>query len=425
MQSFVRTRKLSDRKLIEIIKKLFEVLPDANVHGNYIGAVAFHASTLDELAKISSKGDERIIQDFVVRSGPQSDEVKFARGIFSNLTERDPGRTFHDFLRLREPSPFFDEIGLFEYPNYTQIGGYRTFDEKLKIEIARIIDKLRAPIQDTAGVEGANLELLLSQSLADLQETTRNFLERSAEARAADEASYQKRLSQLETDFTERTEELRLKREELEKIREEMHDREPQHERRKLRKELTGDLQTFLGKPPEGGFAKRNAVYLMYAAVGLIFIAISLFLTIRLDLSENVQQSLFWANTIKAAVSGIGGAAFIWAGLSGLKGSTESQRRFSQQLQRYSFDMDRASWVVETLLQMNSMESAQVPDVWLEAACRELFAQEPTSDGAGDSLTALAALLDATARAKIGTNGFEFELNKRALRRLANQSPED
>jgi hypothetical protein len=163
----------------------------------------------------------------------------------------------------------------------------------------------------------------------------------------------------------------------------------------------------------------------MYASVGLIFIAISIFLTVRLDLSENVQQSLFWANTIKAAVSGVGGAAFIWAGLSGLKGSTESQRRFSQQLQRYSFDMDRASWVVETLLQMNSMESAQVPDVWLEAACRELFAQEPTSDGAGDSLTALAALLDATARAKIGTNGFEFELNKRALRRLADQASQD
>jgi hypothetical protein len=118
MQSFVRTRKLSDRKLLEIIKKLFDILPDANVQGNYIGAVAFSASNLADLSKISSKGDERIIQEFVVRSGSHSDEVKFARGTFANLVERDSSRIFHDFMRLREPSPFFDEIGLFKYPNY-------------------------------------------------------------------------------------------------------------------------------------------------------------------------------------------------------------------------------------------------------------------------------------------------------------------
>jgi hypothetical protein len=260
-----------------------------------------------------------------------------------------------------------------------------------------------------------------------LQETTRKFLEKLAEMRAADEESYQKRLAQLEADFLERTEELRLKREDLERIREEMHDREPQHERRRLRENLTGDIKSLLENPPKSEFLRKNYTYLSFVAAGIVLITISLFLTSDLARlmpgytgDSVVPNAAFLIQAIKSLAAGAGGGAFLWAGLNGMKKSEELSRQISDGMQRYSHDMDRASWVVETLLQLNAVESAQVPDTWLEAVCNDLFTDASgTRSNQPDSLEALGALLDATARAKIGTDGFQFELERSQARKLA------
>lgn len=282
------------------------------------------------------------------------------------------------------------------------------------------------PLKET-GQPFEGLDALLSQNLSDLQETSRNFLEQSAAARKADEEAYQSRLSKLEAEFEAKNEDLQKKRSELDRIREEMHDREPQHERRRLREKLTGDIKGLLESPPKSAFVSKNYTYLAFIIAGIFLILISLFLTSDLArlMPGNVGDSVapnaaFLIQAIKSLAAGAGGGAFLWAGLNGMKKSEELSRQIYDRMQRYSHDMDRASWVVETLLQLNAVESAQVPDAWLEAVCNDLFVD---ASGARlsqpDSLEALGALLDATARAKIGTDGFHFELDRSQARKLA------
>jgi hypothetical protein len=83
--------------------------------------------------------------------------------------------------------------------------------------------------------------------------------------------------------------------------------------------------------------------------------------------------------------------------------------------------MDRASWVVETILQMNSAEKSEVPDEWLEAVCRDLFVTTAQSREESRPLDAFAALFDATAKARIGTNGLEFEIDRKGAKKLAQE----
>jgi hypothetical protein len=155
-----------------------------------------------------------------------------------------------------------------------------------------------------------------------------------------------------------------------------------------------------------------------------VFVGISLAFSINWNSTTPVggEIAAFWVRSLKSLLSGVAGGAFAWAGLAGLKSSARAFREYEQQIRRYAFDMDRASWTVETLLQMNSMETAQVPDQWLEAVCRDMFVLSPQQGEETRSLDALAALLDATARAKIGTGGFEFELDRKQAREIARQA---
>jgi hypothetical protein len=132
-------------------------------------------------------------------------------------------------------------------------------------------------------------------------------------------------------------------------------------------------------------------------------------------------SAAFWARTAKSVASGAVGAAFAWAGLSGLKASAIALREHEKSVERYAFDMDRASWVVETLLQMNFVEQAEVPNEWLEAVCRDLFVTSGHKAEESRSLEAFAALFDATAKARIGTNGIEFEVDRKGAKKLASE----
>lgn len=80
----IRTRKLSDKNIVEFLRKLFSILPDVSVNGFYAGGVAFHVSDLTELTEIPQKSNERLVESFsATRASGQSDVVQFARGITS------------------------------------------------------------------------------------------------------------------------------------------------------------------------------------------------------------------------------------------------------------------------------------------------------------------------------------------------------
>lgn len=290
---------------------------------------------------------------------------------------------------------------------------------------AREIGKYAAPVVSVDQEQAAQFGQVLDQNISELQRVTIDFLDASRVAREEDEKALQVRLQELESSYIARSTELEEQKRALELRRKELNDREPQHERRRLREHLTAKLQEVLAQPKKTANDREWLSGIFYLGIAAVFISISAALSFGLGSSQGPtggELTAFWVRSVKSLVSGVAGAAFAWAGLANLKSSARAFREYEQQIQRYSFDMDRASWVVETLLQMSSMEKGEIPDQWLEAACRDLFHDSSIRPEEPRSLDALAALLDTTARAKIGSGGFEFELDRKQARELAQQA---
>lgn len=412
-------RKLSDKNLVDFIKKIFEILPDAIARGTYAGGVGFEFSKMSELEGLPKRNSERLIDQVTIsRLDEKSDVVRFERGVTSSVQPNNQQIPFNKFS-VRDADPYYDELAIFRNPNSNNILGYVPFTPKERIAISREIGKFAVPINLSNPTNAEALGHLLDQNLSDLQRITVEFLERSANSRLEDEAAYRARKAELDARFSKKSADLDRKKAELEKRRSELNDREPQHERRRLREHLTERLQTTISSPlAETGQRERISHYYYFAAA-MVFVTFSISLTLLQSASDNAGSAAFWALSFKSLISGVAGAAFAWAGLSGLKATAIATREYEQSIQRYAFDMDRASWVVETILQMNSTETAKVPDEWLENVCRDLFVTGDRSTNDTRSLDAFAALFDATAKARIGTNGLEFEIDRKGARKLA------
>lgn len=383
--------------------------------------IILNISDEEDVSLIPRKANERTIQRFTLKlSSHPSDYVEFRRGITQPQTD---GRHRQDIeaFTLRSPSAHFDEIAILRHHNYGSIQGYLRFSRDQQISIINEIEKLSSPILKDLDGDSKDFANILDQNITDLQRVSLEFLERSASARDADEAAFRERERQLQNQFDEKFSELEEQRSALEAKRAELNEREPQHERRELRKSLTERLHSTIANPPtSSGQRERSSSYL-YLSVGLLFMAISFGLALLSDVAQTDGSVVFWARSLKSLISGVAGAAFIWAGLSSLKAAAVASRQYEQAMQKYAFDMDRASWTVETILQMNAIEKSQVPDQWLEAVCHDLFASPEVRREEPRSLDALAALLDVTAKAKFGTGGLEFEVDRKGAKKIASE----
>lgn len=415
----IRTRKLSDKTIVGLLRWLLNKFENSNAVIAYGGGISTRVSNEEELRTLPNKGTERIIEKFTFNptDSTLTDVVTFARGVQTTSQPNINADPVSKFV-YREESAFFDELALLGRPNNQT---YKALDDDLKISVVRELGKLAAPVGEIDPVESGNFARVLDANLSELQRVTTDFLERSATERQRDEALFRKRMAELEKSYVQKQQELDRHKADLEKKREELNDREPQHERRRLRETLTRDLHQFVKEPPARAVQREWISNAAYIAIGFLFVAVSAILTLNYSQLNATDLAFQWSTIAKSTGAGIAGAAFMWAGLAGLKHTASSAREFEQQVQRYAFDMDRASWVVETILQMSATEKAQVPDEWLQAVCRDLFSSGGKKSDDARSLESFAALFDATAKARIGTSGVEFEIDRKGAKRLAHE----
>jgi hypothetical protein len=417
-----RTPKLFDGQIYSLVRDLLDVSPDGEAVISY---------ALDESTKLNAETDfsdltaseDRLVNSMEFRfPGTIRERVLFHRGV----VDEDTWRQHPDASGFSRsiPSAHFDELGLLAQPRQSygsQQPKPDSLDREDVFSITRLLNALAVETTFVGqGDSATNLADIVSGQIADLRklhlEMTRGLL---AAQKEADQQNSSRR-TDLERDIDQQRKSLLEKENDLEKRRLELNDREPQHERRRLREHLTDRLQESLSNPKKDSIDREWRSNLFYLAVGFGFISISFVLTLQADLlPSSANQTAFWAASLKSIISGIAGAAFSWAGLSGLKSSAQSAREYDQQIQRYAFDMDRASWIVETILQMNSSETSQIPDEWLQAVCRDLFSMPGKKPDETNSLEAFAALFDATAKAKIGTSGIDFEIDRKGAKRIA------
>ena len=111
--------------------------------------------------------------------------------------------------------------------------------------------------------------------------------------------------------------------------------------------------------------------------------------------------------------------------LTWLKRTHSEDVSAERELERYSYDIDRASWAIETILEAQAKETGEVPALWIEGVTRSLFARSAARDEDREALDALGSLLNVSAKAEIGPNGPRFEINRPGLRKLGKAASSD
>ena len=139
-------------------------------------------------------------------------------------------------------------------------------------------------------------------------------------------------------------------------------------------------------------------------------------LTHRTVVTETEQ----WFLLLRGIFASVGAIAFLIYALQWLRNLYLDDVRVQRELERYSYDINRASWAIETIMEMNSKEGKQLPLAWVEGVCRNLFGAVTNHEKDRSNLESFgSAILRSSAKAKIGTDGLEFELNRKGAKALA------
>lgn len=414
MVTSTRLARLSDRSLFRAFSTLARDL-EGEIEVSHVGETEWSSDTDSEPPEYGNT--EFLIERIDLKAG--GFKVFFARGVYNPSlvpsNHPDKSLTQRNFLNYRSPSAAFDEAfytGTLTYPQ------------------SKLLEKALKPLRLRVAPKSDEdlLPSLITSQIEQLRELSLDYTDRQKEAEEKLEASFQKRQSDLEARIA--SEEVRLReeaanhaadleaeRQKLEEWREEINDREPQHERRALRELLSGAISEKLEPDAiKSRWGERMAA-LSFTTAGAALLVASIYITE--GISGNLDGAA-WLIAGKSLLAGVAGGAFLWAGLSNLRTATVSAREFEEAALRYRFDIDRASWVVETILQMSANEKTEIPSEWLEAVCRHLFENRTGSDESTSTLEAVSALFDATAKARFGTNGVEFEIDKKGAKKIAN-----
>ena len=110
----------------------------------------------------------------------------------------------------------------------------------------------------------------------------------------------------------------------------------------------------------------------------------------------------------------------------------DSDLRAERDHERYLYDIDRASWAIETVLEAQRREGdeppIEIPNEWVQGVTRGLFTRSEARDPEETSLAAVGSLFNFAAEAELGPGGTKLKFNKpglKALRRHARSDDED
>ena len=260
---------------------------------------------------------------------------------------------------------------------------------------------------------------------------------RSAKEKADQE--YDARRLALEEEGQKRAEAYETERQKLVEKEKALDDRGHMHVRRELRGQITKDLKERLERPQvssQAAFLRISvsglslaaitalSVYATYAAIDLHDVMINATTKTNPSMPVSVEAPI---KTITEPVLFLAAGRFLFAAaaaagllfylLGWLRRLHSEDVRNERELERYRYDIDRASWVVETILEARATEG-EVPKEWVEGVTHNLFARNEQRDSEQNALEAVAALLGISAKAELGPEGTKLELKRDGLRRL-------
>ncbi|MBB2697490.1 hypothetical protein EFD56_09815 [Rhizobium phaseoli] len=213
--------------------------------------------------------------------------------------------------------------------------------------------------------------------------------------------------------------------------------------RRKLREDITNQVQEFTKRP----LSSRQSASKFWLIAGLCLVAsagagvlafesfqsfVSLAQATQaipgptaavLETQRLPQDTyLLWMMALRGAVLSavcVGFAAYL---ISLLRKSYDSEVRTLHEFQRYGMDINRASWVIETAMEMTTKEGAALPERWIEGACAGLFQADNKKDAEVSSLAALGAVMGLGPEVTVGPTGASFKIPPKGAKKAANDA---
>jgi hypothetical protein len=140
-------------------------------------------------------------------------------------------------------------------------------------------------------------------------------------------------------------------------------------------------------------------------------------------LSESdTNDYMLWLLAARGVALSAVAIGFIVYLLTFLRRNHDEELQHHRELQRYGMDINRASWVIETAMEMTTKENASLPEAWVAGACSGLFQSGRASDGDVNSLNALGAVLGLGPDVEVGPTGAKLSFSSKATKAAAKES---
>lgn len=211
-------------------------------------------------------------------------------------------------------------------------------------------------------------------------------------------------------------------------------DRSHTHARRETREAITQEVKARQALPA----VSRNTnlsrgmllgvSLLLFLLLGWLAYAASTELNILLGRKEALGAPFYTlvGRLALLTVGAVGAAAYL---LNFLRQIHDGDLRAERELERYRYDVDRASWVIETVLEAQRRDGEQepvaIPEDWVQGVTRGLFQRSEFRDPEANSLAAMGSLFNFAAEAEVGPGGTRLKFKRPGLRALGRQAEAD
>ncbi len=425
----IRTARLTDRQVIDLICALHAE------HGELSGSIqlgsgiGLNLSSLERtetpLSEIDS--DRHAIRE--VNCSLSQISVQYYRGICRDLQKPSVDR---------QASPHFDEV-LLRADKGASVHEWVTCIDTIETVLPKTY-----PSQEMA--QGLDAIDVLRSEIALLSAQYRNMLDGLAKERSVfrTEAENDRRTARKEytaerdrlkeevddqrrqfEEFKQREEgRLRTKQEELDQREQKLDDRQHVHARRDLRAKISEDFKKRLSRPvaTKATIVMRLLVLIsmVVAAGGVGLMSLTGFGDLATTASGEAVQS--WLSVVGAfgrVVLTVVAIGFVAYAIKWLRSVYLDDVRTERRYEKYGHDIDRASFVIETIMEAGERGNMQVPDAWVEGVSRNLFSDYDEGESDSNANSALSSLLETISGVKFGPDGSKVSVDRRGAKKLA------
>lgn len=191
-------------------------------------------------------------------------------------------------------------------------------------------------------------------------------------------------------------------------------------ERRRLLESLTKTAreQAAASQLPRGATAMRWGVFAASLAVSGVagWLSFQSFAALSADSTHTAIDWILLSRGIIGSVVAVGAAVYA-AGW--LKSFFEADAKAARDLQRFNYDLSRASWIIETVLEVQYEKKGEVPREWIEGVTHGLFDRAQPGGAPDEGAQALGALLGFAGSASFGPEGARIDVGRSGARRLS------